>query len=1009
MFLRLNHHILYIVGFSISYTQVFISKEAFMRLVVTILLVSFLLTPLFARPAENNRINPPKTPDRIYDPGDPIRDAEAARPAPDDNLPERDPFIGERMWVGDTWYDYQTNGTVGKMIAVDDDGGVYIVWMDGAGENLANSDRDFKHNYLAPGAEEWNWEDGTRVQSGRRGGYGSMALTTEEVSRPLAFCHHTEGADNFTLCGVDWDRGIGAFITRNLPNYPESEVLWPQGIMSNEGRIHIVYNRREGERMLSYTVGAMDENSEPFFPEENPRSINLTHLNSYRIAVSPVSERAAITYPTSRVGIPTPEGWEDHVAYQINNDLMLVWTDDGDEWNFDDPLDVTQIIPTNAEQDEPYSYGDTLRFYCTHDVIFDHDDNIHIVFDARGLWMQAIEQDQPPVDGWTIDASMLYHWDEASQEITPVADGWFTHREDDEEGNFLRWPRPAAWRSNVSNPSLGYDEDGVLYCVFAYHDVSDNSVYDRCNGDLMITLSEDNGATWYEPTRITTTRSHQAEDGQHLSESYPTIAYYNDDYLYITYEMDTEPGTTIQGAYEGVPSLCDWYFHRVAKEDLLREEIFEGTPFHVDLRPIVNDVLRTPGVPVAESDVAISATVRPSIEADLAAVQIEYVVIGEDADTMIVEMENQEEDLYMGTIPGQPEGANVWYRVRAIDEQEVDLVQPAGYWYSYWSRPEGQLQIHDVQYRPDTWSVDYSPYLDYEVTLTGVVTTPPQFDDDYGAFAIQESADYWSGVFVRGFNSEFEVGTLIRITGLVKERDEENPGLWRYLTYIEVTDEEDVEVLGQENPIEPLEVEISEFIYSTNAEDLEGVLVQIGQFEVDTLSEAGNLLGDYYPILSMDLEYEGWFTTYGLDPQLIEDLSIDGYTQGTVVPYMRGVFTENQHYAIAPRGMDDVPPFGEVKVNQDNFAAPQELKFYAAYPNPFNSETRVGFELKRDDFVNLSLYDLNGRLVKQIVEREMRAGYHNLVVNGSALATGVYVLRLDTDQASYGQKIVLVK
>ncbi len=507
-------------------------------------------------------------------PGEPMPFFQVHRgPAPQ---PHRDDILGEQFQAGDTWYDYQSNGTVGKMIAVDPDGGVHITWMDGFSEDLAHGTRYQKYNYLSD--DEWMREDGVAVGEGQRSGYGCIWLTSDENPRAMAFYHAVIGGDLYGMCGVDFDVGFGAFITAHLPRYPDREIIWPQGVMSPDGRIYVVYNRRDA-RMISYAQGEIDEEGSPVFGEV-PVQISESHLNTYRIARSPVSERAAITWMYPRSGIPPDEGWDGFLAYQMHNDLMLAWTDDGDEWNFDDPLNVTDNIPPDPHREGVEAYGDTLFPFCTHDVIFDSDDNIHIVFEARALLVQPIPEDEPPIDGLTVDASFLFHWSEETGEITPVADGWWSHREVDDEGNTIRWPTPGAWKSNVCNPSLGYDEDGRLYCIYNIYPLNDYSVENYCNGDIAVTTSDDNGETWSMPVMITETRNHQADPGESLCECYPTLWEQVDDFLHISYELDTEPGTTIQD-YDNrneIATECLWYYLRVPVEDVINEEIWEDGP-----------------------------------------------------------------------------------------------------------------------------------------------------------------------------------------------------------------------------------------------------------------------------------------------------------------------------------------------------------------------------------------------------------------------------------------------
>lgn len=969
------------------------------RFAVYFVLISLLFSSAGAEIGKKIKTHPNTRPDRIYLPGSEIQESPSIRPAKE--IPHRD----ERVLAGDTWYDYQSNGTVGKMIALDSDGGIHITWMDGENDNMVGGPRHQKYNVLD---ENGNWleEDGLQIDEGDRGGYGCIWLSNEDPQRAMPFYHVVLNDVVTGMCGMDWQARLGAFINTPLPRYPENEVIWPQGVMSPEGRIHTVANRRDA-RMISYSGGDLDFDGNPRFPNRNAEEVGETHLNTFRIARSPVSERVAITWMTSRVGIPVPDAWANHVAYQINNDLMLAWTDDGEEWNFDEPLNITDNLPPDPHREGNAAYGDTLRPFCTHDVIFDSEDNIHVIFDARGLWVQPIPVDQPPVDGWTVDASCLFHWSEDADEITPVADGWYSHREEDEDGNITRWPTPGAWRNNVCNPSMGYDAEGDLYCVFNYYPTMDYSTESYCNGDVAVTVSEDNGRTWYMPTMITETRSHEADPGESLCESYPTLAEVVDDQLHISYEMDTEPGTTIQD-YPGrneMASLCPWYYHSFDVDDVLREDIWEDGPnWHATFNLIIEDVGRQRGVPVPDEDVIITAHIVATGGNDLAGAYLDYRIGGNDGEIVTVEMRGDEDDIFSEAIPAQDENTTVWYRLHAIDEGDNETYVPTGYWYSYVVRPEGGLRIHDVQYRFEEWVVDYSPYRDYEVTLTGVVTTPLDFNDLYGAFAIQEASAFWSGVFVRGYGQQVEMGTLVRVTGTVRERDPDDAQKWKYQTYIEINADEDVEVLGEEELPDPLVVDINELTYETHAEHLEGVLVRLENWEIG--SRNNNLRDVYLPLNDENGNPAGWLTTYGLDEGVIIDLDIDTWVQGTAGAWVQGVFAENQHYAIAPRGDSD---FSALSVKGEMTPSPVEFRLRAVYPNPFNNRTRVMFEIPAAGFTHIAVYDLAGRLVTTALEGSVPAGNHAVTINANDMSTGVYILRLKTDYASESRKIVLIQ
>ncbi|MBU0519842.1 T9SS type A sorting domain-containing protein, partial [bacterium] len=86
----------------------------------------------------------------------------------------------------------------------------------------------------------------------------------------------------------------------------------------------------------------------------------------------------------------------------------------------------------------------------------------------------------------------------------------------------------------------------------------------------------------------------------------------------------------------------------------------------------------------------------------------------------------------------------------------------------------------------------------------------------------------------------------------------------------------------------------------------------------------------------------------------------------------------------------------------------------AISPNPFNPTTAISFQLSAFSLVNLSVYDIQGRLVDTLVDGFRVAGYHQVTFDGSDVSSGVYVYRLtlsstETRQHSLTGKMVLMK
>ena len=79
------------------------------------------------------------------------------------------------------------------------------------------------------------------------------------------------------------------------------------------------------------------------------------------------------------------------------------------------------------------------------------------------------------------------------------------------------------------------------------------------------------------------------------------------------------------------------------------------------------------------------------------------------------------------------------------------------------------------------------------------------------------------------------------------------------------------------------------------------------------------------------------------------------------------------------------------------------------YPNPFNNTTEIVFDLPRNEFVELSVYDIGGRRVMTLLAERMAAGRHAVNVDASALPSGVYLYQLRGEGFSETRKMVLIK
>jgi len=81
----------------------------------------------------------------------------------------------------------------------------------------------------------------------------------------------------------------------------------------------------------------------------------------------------------------------------------------------------------------------------------------------------------------------------------------------------------------------------------------------------------------------------------------------------------------------------------------------------------------------------------------------------------------------------------------------------------------------------------------------------------------------------------------------------------------------------------------------------------------------------------------------------------------------------------------------------------------SVYPNPSNGNSSVSFALSGSDFVNLSIYDINGKLVKELINEKLNPGMYVESLNSSDYASGVYFVTLRTTEFSRNTKMVITK
>jgi hypothetical protein len=93
---------------------------------------------------------------------------------------------------------------------------------------------------------------------------------------------------------------------------------------------------------------------------------------------------------------------------------------------------------------------------------------------------------------------------------------------------------------------------------------------------------------------------------------------------------------------------------------------------------------------------------------------------------------------------------------------------------------------------------------------------------------------------------------------------------------------------------------------------------------------------------------------------------------------------------------------------------PKDFRLLGNYPNPFNPETTVDFEMPVSGNMSLRIYNLQGQQIKNLFEGKIDGGRHQMVWDGTndlgaRVPSGIYFYVLKTGMISVSRKMVMVE
>lgn len=475
-----------------------------------------------------------------------------------------DPEVGsiiQHDQIGHSWYDFQKNGSMGRMISVTNDGYRHFSWMFTDGPYGYGYPETFRY-------VDANCKDPLNHYLGQAHVYGGAAKNAGYSNqahlhngRSVVVYHRSAGqmGDPVAASMLSMEDSLctGEFnsfwdLPDSIPNAPSGGLgMWPKAAMwydaaEEKDYIHVVMTEGSLSHflvMLGYErcyLGSGDSlicqacvagTTATYRLAKNTNYSDPANVIGYFDSsasitpvpmVSPVSARVAVAFLK-----PACDGSGDY----LHDVCFIESMNNGDDWVDGSNYPPPEYNVTNYGCD----YPEDERGYCDLSACYDYNDSLHIVWSTVGFLEPSYIQ--PGV-------SKLRHWskEHGSRLITSAIWGG--------TDTGARNANIAKMSISAQDPVFHPGGDSVfLYTIWTQFDSTsppDQSDAQYTNGEIYGCASFDGGATWGPSFNLTNTNTPGCAPGACLSEHWSSLAQnmYDGD-LHIQYICDRHPGTAL--------------------------------------------------------------------------------------------------------------------------------------------------------------------------------------------------------------------------------------------------------------------------------------------------------------------------------------------------------------------------------------------------------------------------------------------------------------------------------
>ena len=225
------------------------------------------------------------------------------------------------------------------------------------------------------------------------------------------------------------------------------------------------------------------------------------------------------------------------------------------------------------------------------------------------------------------------------------------------------------------------------------------------------------------------------------------------------------------------------------------------------------------------------------------------------------------------------------------------------------------------------------------------------------------------------------------------------------------------------------EIEFDEMIFNSRGRFLSGSIDPLIYETINTAAplymiDSGTGRSSAILIIKFDSKNISWNREYTMTFQVpngaITDLAGNAFSGvNCTFTFRASGGSSNINYEVVSHNYSIIEEEGGSAPKVVETPPPIETSLLTNYPNPFNPETWIPYQLANDTNVQISIYDINGALVRQLDLGHQRAGYYTNRSRaaywdgrnefGEQVATGIYFYQLQAGSESFLRKMVILK